>query len=173
MQNFDWPATFRKVYDRAAQNYHAGRSQPATIVNSADAAFLAGIGCSCQELFDFVDDAVRHGEPSFETVLLITAVRREYFLTVQRGRPSSRQVDMAVLPAKSAQLGGIAWWPRIIEKAGAKLRGEMPPDLMYGCGGDRAFLRDINLSPDDFLRLVWAVDGDPQKVLQHVKPRGG
>ena len=54
--------------------------------------------------------------------------------------PTGHTVDMEQLPAKAAQVDGIAWLPRIIAKARAKLRGEMPPDLMYDCGGDRDFL---------------------------------
>ena len=66
-------------------------------------------------------------------------------------------------------MDGIPWLPRIIKKAEAKLRGEMAPDLMYGCGGDRNFFREHRLNPADFLRHVWAADGDEAKVLAYVK----
>ena len=58
---------------------------------------------------------------------------------------------------------------RIIEKARAKLRGEMPDELMFCCGGDRAFLRKIDLHPADFLREVWAAGDDTQRVVRYVK----
>ena len=90
-------------------------------------------------------------------------------MTVQRGEPSTHVVTPADLPAKTAELGGFAWLPRIIAKARAKLRGEMDPDIMYGCGGDRAFLSKIDIHPADFLRVVWAAGDDDQKVLQYVK----
>ena len=106
---------------------------------------------------------------SFETVLLITAVRRDYFLTVQQRRPSAQRIDMEALPAKSAMLEGFKWLPRIIEKARAKLRGEMPPELMYCCGGDRAFLRDYGIHPADFLREVWAAKEDTKRIVDFVR----
>jgi len=59
--------------------------------------------------------------------------------------------------------------PRLIEKAKAKLRGEMPPELMYCCGGDRAFLREHGIHPADFLREVWAAGDDTKKILQYVR----
>jgi hypothetical protein len=104
-----------------------------------------------------------------ETALLITATRREYFLSVQKGKRSGRVIDMDKLPSKSAQLGGIEWLPRIIEKAQAKLRGEMPPELMYCCGGDRAFLSEQGIHPADFLREVWAAGDDHQRILEFVR----
>ncbi len=76
---------------------------------------------------------------------------------------------MDKLSPKSAQLGGIEWLPRIIEKAQAKLRGEMPPELMYGCGGDRAFLREHGIHAADFLREVWAAGNDTGRILDFVR----
>ena len=131
--------------------------------------FLEAIGATPQEIFDFVEDTSYGGEPGFETTLLITAVRREYFLSIQKCQRSSRVVDMDKLPPKSAQLGGIEWLPRIIEKAQAKLRGEMPPELMYGCGGDRAFLREHGIHAADFLREVWAAGNDLNRILEFVR----
>ena len=106
-------------------------------------------------------------------VLLINAVRRDYFLTVQQGQWSTNLVcDGQTCRPKDAKLDGIPWLPRIIKKAEAKLRGEMPPELMYGCGGDRNFLREHGLSAADFLRNVWAANGDEQKVLAYVRGQG-
>jgi hypothetical protein len=60
----------------------------------------------------------------------------------------------------------MAYLPRILAKAKAKLRGELDPDLMFGCGGDRAFLaRSGGLHLADFLRQVWAADGDDGKIV--------
>ncbi len=169
MQNIDWAEDFKKLYDHAVSVYRAGERNPAAYFSSQQTALLAAIGCSPQEVFDFVEDGCQGGEPAFETVLLVTAVRRDYLQVEQAGRPSGKVVDSDRLPAKSAELGGIPWLPRIIQKAEAKLRGEMPPELMYLCGGDRQFLRRLNIHPADFLRLVWSVKGDPQKVLAYVK----
>ncbi|MBI3875363.1 MAG: DUF5069 domain-containing protein, partial [Verrucomicrobia bacterium] len=158
---------------KGVQQYRAGNLRAASWFDAGETAFLAGLGCSAQELFDFVEDFCQMGEPAFETVLLITALRRDYFLNELQGRPTGRLVDMATLPAKDARLGGIAWLPRIIVKAQAKLRGEMPAELMYCCGGDRQFLKSIGMHPADFLRLVWRTGGDEEKVLAAVKQHTG
>lgn len=168
MQNYIWTERFKQIYDAAVKRYEGGTRSAKTLFSKEEVEFLATIGCSAQELFDFVEDGCNGGEPSYEDTLLVTAVRRDYFLNVQHGKPSGKVIDSANLPAKSAPLGGIPWLPRIIEKAKAKLRGEMPPELMYGCGGDRPFLRGVNIHLADFLRFVWQVDGDQQKVLAYV-----
>jgi hypothetical protein len=168
MQNYDWPTTFRQIYDRAVDIYRRGNRQAATLFNADEQQFLASIGCKPQELYDFVEDFVRGGEPGFETVLLITAARRDYFLVVQNGKPGSHVIDMDTLPPKDEKLAGVAWLPRIIEKARAKLRGEMPDELMYGCGGDRPFLKSVNVEPADFLRFVWSAREDDQKIVDYV-----
>lgn len=49
----------------------------------------------------------------------------------------------------------------------------MPPDLMYGCGGDRPFLRGMNIELSEFLRLVWSAGGDHRKIIDYVKARRG
>jgi hypothetical protein len=64
---------------------------------------------------------------------------------------------------------GIAWLPRLIAKARLKLRGEMPPDLMYGCGGDRPFLRSVNLTLPQFLELVRDAGNDDRRIIDAVK----
>ena len=168
MQNADWDSTFRKVYEKAVQTYRAGNRRLETLFKADERTFLASIGCTPQELYDFVEDWCEDEEPLFETVLLITAVRRDYLLFVQKGHPSREMIKTDTLPAKAAEVAGIAWLPRIIAKARAKLRGEMPPELMYGCGGDRSFLKRVNIHPADFLRMVWSAGDDDQKVIDFV-----
>ncbi len=113
------------------------------------------------------------GDPDWDTVLLISAVRRDYFLNVQHGMLSTRAIVTAELPAKDdAGAGGIPWLRRQIAKGQAKLRGELPPDLMYDCGGDRRFFKEHGVHPADFLREVWAVDGDEVRLLAFVRGRG-
>jgi hypothetical protein len=138
-----------------------------------DAAFLATIGCSTQELFDFVDDCLRYGDFDYETVLAVTAIRRDYFLNVMHGKTTGRVVPMEELPAKTAAVDGIAWLPRLIAKARIKLRGEMNPDLMYGCAGDRPFLRDRHMTLPQFLQLVWDSGGDDHAIIEAVKKSAG
>lgn len=134
-----------------------------------DADFLAGCGCTPQELFDFVDDFLAYGEPDYATTVAVQAIRRDYFLNVLGGRATGRVAAMADLPAKSAAVEGIAWLPRLIVKARLKLRGEMPPELMYGCGGDRPFLRGVNLTLPRFLELVRDSGDDDRKIIAAVK----
>ena len=174
MRNYDWPKRLRQIFERAAESYEGGNHKPETLFRAEEAQFLQSIGCSTQELFDFVEDFCRGGEPEFETVLLITAVRRDYLLAVQSGQPSGKTQPMDCFPPKDAELAGIRWLPRLIAKARAKLRGELPPELMYGCGGDRPFLRGVNVEPSDFLRVVWAAGEDTQRIVDYVlKSRGG
>ena len=92
-------------------------------------------------------------------------------MLVQNGKPTGREVTMDSLPPKREAVDGIEWLPRLIEKARAKLRGEMPADLMYGCGGDRPFLRSVNVELAEFLRLVWLAGDDNRKIVEFVKSR--
>ncbi len=78
-------------------------------------------------------------------------------------------VSVYDFPAKEAELAGFSWLPRIILKARSKLRGEMPTELMYCCGGDRSFLKKLNIQPTDFLRVVWAARDDDRTIIDYVK----
>ena len=173
MSTISWNDQFRQVYDRGVAAWKAGRKSPATMFGNEDSAFLATIGCTAQELFDFVDDGLRYGEPDFETTLAVAAIRRDYFLNVMKGKPTGRTVSMDSLPAKTAEVDGIAWLPRLIVKARVKLRGEMPADLMYGCGGDRPFLDDMNMNLPGFLKLVWECGDDDRRIINAVKKSAG
>lgn len=173
MNDQDWRTEFRRVYDRGVAAWKAGRTSPATMFEPADVKFLAGLGCTAQELFDFVDDAQGYGEPDFETTLAVTALRREYFLNVLHGRSTGRRATMESLPPKAQAVDGIAWLPRLIVKARLKLRGEMPDDLMYGCAGDRPFLREMNMTLPQFLELVWKLGEDDRAIVDAVKRCAG
>lgn len=172
--SYSWHVPLRELFQHAVKRYRAGKRDAAKFFNTEQLAALAAIGQTAQELFDFAEDHVKYdGEPDWETVLLISSVRRDYFLTVQRGALSQRTIVTAELPAKEDDtLGGIPWLKRQIAKAEAKLRGELPPDLMYDCGGDRRFFREHNIHPADFLREVWATEGDEAKLLAYVRGRG-
>ncbi len=169
MNQQDWKTEFRNVWDRAIAAWKAGRKSARTMFEPADAAFLSTIGCSTQELFDFVDDSLGYDDVDFETVLAVTAIRREYFLEVMHGKPTGRVVEMSELPAKSAEVDGIAWLPRLIVKARTKLRGEMNPDLMYGCAGDRPFLRKHHMTLPGFLQLVRDQGDNDRAIIDALK----
>lgn len=173
MSTSDWQQQFRHVYDRGLAAYRAGRKSPDTMFNREDSAFLATVGCTNQELFDFIDDGERYGEPDFDTTLAVARIRRDYFLNVMQGKPTGQIVSMDSLPPKAAEVDGIAWLPRLIVKARVKLRGEMPADLMYGCAGDRPFLRSMNMDLPGFLQLVWDKGNDDRAIIDTVKKSAG
>ena len=60
--------------------------------------------------------------PRLTAALLVAAVRRDYFQAVQGGIPSGKEITSSDLPTFGDELGGIAYLPRIIRKARAKLR---------------------------------------------------
>jgi len=171
MENYPWDQTFRALFDRCVASYRGGNGDFATYYGEADLAFLRSIGCKPREFFDFVEDFVGYGEPGAETAVLIAAVRRDYLHTIQKGEHSAHEIAQTDLPAKDAALEGVRWLPRLLRKAQAKLRGELDPDMMFCCGGDRDFFREHDIHPADFLRVVWAADhgADAERVLDYVR----
>lgn len=167
---YRWHHELKALFVQSLERCRSGETDPMRFFTPAQLELLASLGQTPREIYDFADDHTRHdGDPDWETYLLISAARRDYFLAVQDGKPSGHTVSMDDLPAKDDKLDGIAWLPRVIKKAEAKLRGEMPEDLMYDCGGDRSFFREHSLHPADFLRRVWAANGDEHQVLAYVK----
>jgi hypothetical protein len=164
-----WEIEFEQLFKSATQKYQSGHQKAAGLVDGAGGDFLKSIGYTEQEFFDFVEDFAKGGEPTLETALAIAAVRRDYFLQEQGGSFTGRTLSMDDLPAKDAEIEGIGWLPRLIPKAEAKLRGEMPPDLMFGCGGDRKFFRTHQIDPAEFLRQTWKAAGDHEKLVSWVK----
>lgn len=170
-----WNETFLALFERCLEEYRSGNTDYQSYYRDEDLGFLASIGCQPREFFDFVEDLAEDGVPAPSTALLVAAVRRDYFEVVQKGVLSDAPaLDGDSVPAKDSVMDGVSYLPRILAKAKAKLRGELDPDLMFGCGGDRRFLRENgNIHPADFLRRVWAADGDDRKVLEWVKQQQG
>ena len=165
-----WNDTFLALFDRCLDQYKNGNQDFDSYYSDEDLDFLASIGYKPRELFDFIEDLGDEGEPSRSTALLVAAVRRDYLTVVQDGNLSSIEITRNDLPTFGDVLGGFSYLPRIIKKAEAKLKGELDPDMMYGCGGDRKFLRNHgNITLADFLRNVWAADGDDERILEYVK----
>jgi hypothetical protein len=98
-------------------------------------------------------------------------VRRDYFLNAQDGKASAAVLDEAKMPAKTDTVRGIEWLPRIIPKTKAKLRGELPPSLMYCCGGDRKFFKAHDIHPAEFLSLVWRHEHNDDAIIDWVVRR--
>jgi predicted dehydrogenase len=164
-----WEQRFSRLFQVSAEKYREGHQQTEGLVDEKGRKVLASIGHTEQEFFDFVEDFAKGGEPTLETAVAVAAVRRDYFLKEQNGALSSHRISMDKLPSKDAQIEGIGWLPRLIPKAEAKLRGEMPPDLMYGCGGDRKFFRTNGVAAADFLRKVWEARGNHSEIVAWVK----
>lgn len=169
MTNFTWETTFLDLFDHVLKRYRSSTFHWERDYLPEHLAFLRSVGYRPREFFDFVEDYADRGEPSPGAAVLVASVRRDYLRTVQKGVISSRQISPSALPPKDAELEGIRWLPRILVKAEGKLRGELDPDIMYSCGGDRAFLREHDIHPADFLRVVWASQGDHQKILSYIK----
>lgn len=174
MNHFQFPAEFRALYDQAVRLYGEGRRGPEAFFGSDQLAWLAAHGIAPQHLYDYAEDHHGYGGlPGPDHALTIETVRRDYFLNVQGGKPSGRVLDAASLPAKTDAIEGIAWLPRLLPKALAKLRGELPPSLMFGCGGDRRFFQERNILPAEFLSLVWRHESNPAAVVAWVVRRSG
>jgi len=165
-----WNEQFLDLFRRCLKAYKGGNPDFNSYYSEGDLSFLGSIGYKPRELFDFVEDLADEGGPAESTVLLVAAVRRDYFLVMQNSQPSTKETGSGDIPARDVELDGIAYLPRIIAKAEAKLRGELDPNLMFSCGGDRGFLgRHGDIPPADFLRQVWAADGDAQQIADFVR----
>jgi len=155
MKHYDFADKFRALYDKAVKLYASGNTDKASYFTADEKTFLAANGIGIQALFDYAEDHNNGGEPGYDRALAIETVRRDYFLNVQHGKSSTTVLDEAKMPAKADAVKGIEWLPRIIPKAKAKLRGELPASLMYSCGGDRRFFKQHDIHPAEFLSLVW------------------
>jgi hypothetical protein len=172
MKHFDFPQRFRAAYDKAIAVFAEGKRGADTFFNSEEKEFLAANGITPQHLYDYAEDHHGYdGLPGFPHALGIELVRRDYFLNVQGGRPSTSSLDGAKLPAKTDAVRGITWLPRLLPKARAKLRGELPPTLMYCCGGDREFFQKHDILPAEFLSLVWRHANDDAAIVEWVVKR--
>ncbi|MBI5691151.1 MAG: DUF5069 domain-containing protein [Verrucomicrobia bacterium] len=172
MRHYDFPSQFRALYETAVALYARGQRGADTYFTPEERQFLAANGLTVQNLYDYAEDHHGYaGEPGPDQALAIELVRRDYFFNAQGGRPSAVVIDAGQLPAKTDAVRGIAWLPRLIPKARAKLRGELPPSLMYCCGGDRRFFKEHNILPAEFLTLVWRHEQQPEAIVDWVLAR--
>ena len=128
----DWRTQFHDLFFKGVERHKEGRQSPEGMFEGDEPNFLESIGCSTQEMFDFCDDYVRWGDVIYEQVEELQAVRYEHFIEELDSQPASHAMEMDEFPPKDAELEGIAWLPRLILKARAKLAGNLPADLMYG-----------------------------------------
>ena len=172
MKHFEFPNQFRALYDKAVKLYAEGKRGADTFFSADEKRFLSANGLTPQHMYDYAEDHNGYnGDPGPNHALGIELVRRDYFLNAQRGRPSTTVLDESKLPAKTEAVRDIAWLPRIIPKARAKLRGELPTSLMYCCGGDRKFFREHDILPAEFLALIWRYENNDQAVIDWVVQR--
>ncbi|MDB6093739.1 MAG: hypothetical protein JWM32_1301 [Verrucomicrobia bacterium] len=173
MKNYDFAARFHLIYDHAVALYSKGQRDASTYFDATQLAFLAANGITAQHMYDYAEDQLNGGEPGYDNALAIELVRRDYFLNAQGGKASKQVLDESKLPAKTEAIQGIEWLPRIIPKAKAKLRGELPASLMYSCGGDRKFLKANDILGAEFLSLIWRNENNDSAIVDWVVKRRG
>jgi len=171
MIHYVFAKKFRVLYDKAVATYRGGRRGAPSFFSSDEETWLKSNGLTAQALYDYAEDEVGDGEPGYDIALGIESVRRDYFLSVQQGVRSTKILDEASLPSKSTAARGIEWLPRIIPKARAKLRGELPASVMYSCGGDRHFFQTHDIHPFEFLSLIWRAGNDDEAIVDWVARR--
>jgi hypothetical protein len=171
MKNYHFAQNFRELYSKATELYASGQRGADTFFTTAEKAWLAANGLTAQHLYDYAEDQNDSNEPGYDNALMIEFIRRAYFIEKQGGRASTTVFDEAKLPAKTATARGIEWLPRIIPKARAKLRGELPANLMFCCGGDRKFFKTHDILPAEFLSVVWNHENDDNAIIGWVAAR--
>ncbi len=166
-----WNDVFYDLFREAVGRYHAGNRGAEGFFTDSETRFLHSIGCRPNEMFDYVDTYAKSGIPSPTTVMLIAAVRRDYFLTIQDGVfYEGKPVINFDVPKFGAEYSGMPYLPRLLAIARAKLQGSLGQDLMYGSESDLRFFKDHgNIHPADFLRVVWAAADNDAKVYDYVR----
>lgn len=159
----------KEIHRKAAEGCQNGCRDAESLVPRGDVDFLASLGISSRVLLDYAEDFVRSGAPDCATFVRVAAIRRDYFLKVQKGIPARRMVQEPELPRKTDEWDGIPWLPRITEKARCFLEGTLCREVMYGCSGDRAFLRKHLLTLPGFLEKVRDSKDDAAKLLNYVR----
>jgi hypothetical protein len=167
----DWEDQFRDLFASKVTEFKKGIKNAGAMFSKEEESFLRSIGATPQEIFDFVEDWCDDGEPDPDMVVAITQIRRDYFLNDLQGQYSKYVKITDLFPPREAKLAGLEWFPRIIEKAKAKLYGELPSDLMYSCGGDRRFLKKVKVNPDEFLQVVREAGDDVDHIVKFVTDR--
>ena len=107
MNHYDFGGQLHTLYAKAVRAYAAGQRGADSFFTAGERAFLAGNGLTTQNLFDYAEDHHNGGEPGWERALAIESVRRDYFLNVQHGRPSTTVLDEFALPPKTDAVRGI------------------------------------------------------------------
>ena len=128
----NWRKQFHNLFFNGVERHKEDRQSPEAMFEGDEPAFLESIGCSTQEMFDFCDDYVGWDDVIYEHIVELQGVRLDHFKNGLNSQPAIRRMEMHEFPLKDAEVEGIAWLPRLIVKARAKLAGQLPADLMYG-----------------------------------------
>ncbi|MEM9025985.1 MAG: DUF5069 domain-containing protein [Verrucomicrobiota bacterium] len=171
MQGYHYLTQIEALWQHAVAQYREGQREPDDLFSPEQLQIITENGFKVMDFFDAAEDFVSSGEPDFATFVATNDVRRNFFLIEQRGIHANFEISIDDLPAKNADMDGIVWLPRILPKARAKLQGALPPEIMYGCGGDRRFFKTHDLHPAEFLQVVWRAGDDDQKILEYVKSK--
>lgn len=171
MKHYDYHIRLEALWQKAVDLYQNGQRGADSYFSPEEVQWLMDNGITPQEIYDFAEDYVSSGEPNFTSFALVTDIRRNHFLDKLGGKCSSKKRDPATYPPKDAGIDGIRWLPRIIEKAKDKLAGHLDADTMYGCGGDRKFLKEHDIGASEFLRKVAEANGNDHLVIEWVKAR--
>ncbi len=164
----EWNDQFMRIFRDGVERYHASSTRnPDHFFLPEESALFDSIGYGPIELYPYIKAYATEGYPSPSMALLIASVRRSFFMTAQRSIRGQMPILLeSQLPKEYEALQDIAYMPRIIRKAEAKLHGNLDPNVMYYCAQDRAFLKEYgNIHPADFLYLVWNARGDKQKII--------
>lgn len=163
--------SLRKIWDKANTHFKNGNETPETYFTDDEKASLKAIGITEYEVFDYIEDFNNGGLPDFATFCATQHVRYRYVRDKDQSAEATPEWDDALLPEKEAKAKGVSWLPRITHKAKAKLKGILPKSLMFGCGGDRRFLRNCGIHPAEFLEMVWYHEGDDERFYEWVISR--
>lgn len=171
MKHYNYLTDLKTHWDKAVALYEAGQRGSDSYFSENETQWMLENGLTPQEIYDFAEDFVSGGEPDFATFAVISDIRRHHFLDKLHGQLNAEKIDPATLPPKDADIDGITWLPRILAKAKAKLNGQLDPDTMYSCGGDRRFLKTHDIHPGEFLRKVAENIDNDAAVVTWVKSR--
>ena len=155
----DEPTPLAALHSASIERYQAGERLQG-FFSAEELAYLRSVGLSAPILYDYVEDLARYGDPAQEVFLEVAAIREEYFVSLQNNTWNAHEFPESQLPKREDRWQGIAWLPRIHQKALCFLEGTLPHDVMYGCSGDRAFLKKHDLSLPDFLLRVRSFGDD-------------
>ncbi len=164
------PDQFNALFDKCLAQYKSGNKDFNSYYNEQDLEFLASIGYKVREFFDFIEDYGDAQVPTPQEALAIAQVRQNYLLQEQGGTLSTHEISHDELPVFGETIQGIDYLPRILFKATAKLKGELDPDIMFGCGGDRRFVSKFPAyTLSSFLQLVWDLNFDGDQIATTLK----